>query len=274
MSSYIAALPMYDWPERRAEVDAQWATVRDRLRTGGVDAPDGLVRRNADLPAVPGGIRDESGAVVAPDPATLPPDELDYATLWRHPALLFGQTCWGPMRSTGLEKLVTVVGQPSYDGIEGGEGTSYSSALVMRAAPNAPPSVPAPADGLPILPVALLRGRRLAYNDPHSMSGLLGLEADLAAAGEALDIFSGRVESGGHRLSIRMVADGSADVAAIDCLSWHLAALHEPAAARLVVVGWTSRRTGLPLIASRHVPPRVLDQLRECVGDPSPAKGP
>lgn len=272
MTSHIAALPMYDWPERRAEVDAQWAAIRDRLRAGGVDAPETLVRRNADLPAVPGGIRDASGALVAPDPATLPPDKLDYPTLWRHPALLFAQTCWGPMRMTGLERLVAVVAQPSYDGIEGGEGTSYSSALVMRAAEASQASVPAPDGGHAIMPLALLRGTRLAFNDPHSMSGLLGLESDLAAAGETLSLFSSRVESGGHRLSIRMVADGRADVAAIDCLSWHLARLHEPAAAGLVVVGWTKRREGLPFIASRHMPAEVLDQFREALRDATPAK--
>ncbi|MGN6537639.1 MAG: phosphate ABC transporter substrate-binding protein, partial [Mesorhizobium sp.] len=40
MSRFIAALPMYDWPEVRAEVDAQWARLRDALRRRGVDAPD------------------------------------------------------------------------------------------------------------------------------------------------------------------------------------------------------------------------------------------
>ncbi|MEP4421807.1 MAG: phosphate ABC transporter substrate-binding protein, partial [Nitratireductor sp.] len=58
MSAFIAALPMYDWPECRAETDAQWAAMAGRLRAAGVDAPAQLVRRNADMPAVPGGIRD------------------------------------------------------------------------------------------------------------------------------------------------------------------------------------------------------------------------
>ena len=123
MSSFIAALPMYDWPELRAETDARWAALRDRLRERGIDAPDSLARRNADMPPVPGGIRDEAGHVIAPDPATLPPDELDLPTLWRHPSLLIGDTCWGPME-TGLAAYVHVVGQTRYDSIEGGEGDS------------------------------------------------------------------------------------------------------------------------------------------------------
>ena len=51
--AFIAALPMYDWPERRAEVDAEWTVLRDRLRAQGIAAPEELTRRNADMPAVP-----------------------------------------------------------------------------------------------------------------------------------------------------------------------------------------------------------------------------
>ncbi len=131
MTAFVAALPMYDWPEIRAETDALWAGLRDRLRAAGVEAPETLARRNADLPAVPGGIRDATGVVIAADPATLPPDDLDFAALWRHPRLLLSQTCWGPMEM-GLAPFVEVVGQPSYDAFEGGEGPLYSSAIVMR----------------------------------------------------------------------------------------------------------------------------------------------
>lgn len=259
----VAALGMYDWPERRAEVDAEWSVIRDRLRRAGIEAPQSLVRRNADLPAVPGGIRDAAGRVIAPDPATLPPDDLDYATMWRHPALLLGQTCWGPMLSTGLEGEVLVLAQPTYDGIEGGKGPLYSSAVVMRADTVEATASPSPADGGARLPLGLLRGLRLAYNDPHSMSGLLGLETDLSDVGEGLDIFSGRIETGGHRLSVRAIAEGRADVATIDCRSWQLARRHEPAAAELEVVGWTARRMGLPFIAARTLDPDTIAVLRD-----------
>src|SRR5690242_15236503 len=97
MSTFVAALPMYDWPEKRDEVDAQWARLRDAFRQRGIDAPEAVVRCNRELPAVPGGIRDAAGEVIAPDPARLPPEELDFHALWLSPALLFGQTCWGPM---------------------------------------------------------------------------------------------------------------------------------------------------------------------------------
>lgn len=260
MSDLIAALPMYDWPETRESTDAEWDRFRMALEREGIAAPAGRSVRNADLPAVRGGIRDGEGRVIAPDPATLPPDELDLPTLWRHPKLLLAQTCWGPLETTGLADHVEVVGQPSYDGIEGGQGTFYSSAILMRGDGAKP--VPAPKDGGALIPIERLRGLRLAYNSLDSMSGLIGLTRDLEAMGESLDVFADRVETGGHRLSIRAVAAGQAEFCAVDCRSWKLARRHEPAAAGLIVVGWTARRKGLPMITSRHTPPEVVATLR------------
>ena len=273
MSRFIAALPMYDWPEVRAETDAQWARLRDGLCRRGVDAPEGLTRANT------------------------PEGRLDLAALWRDPALLFAQTCWGPM-GQGLAEHVQVIGQPDYSAFEGGEGEFYSSAVVMRrngappsALPGISPSrgeigqspapklpisplegempgraeggVPAPTDGRPILPLGLLRGRRLAFNSADSMSGILALTSDLEAMGESLGVFSQRVETGGHRASVVAVAGGRADVAAIDCRSWAMARRFEPAAQKLAVVGWTGRRKGLPYICARNLPPETLAALRE-----------
>jgi ABC-type phosphate/phosphonate transport system substrate-binding protein len=251
MTGFVAALPMYDWPEVQAETDAEWARLRAAFRAAGIDAPEELVRRNADLPPAPGGIRDAAGEVIAPDPATLPPDELDFPAVWLHPNLLFTQTCWGPME-LGLSKHVRVIGQPSYDGFEGGHGEFYSSAIVTRKGEGT--LVPAPADGQPSIPLDLIRGKRLGYNSDDSMSGIIALTRDLAAIGESLDIFSGRIETGGHRNSIVAVAEGRADVCAIDCRSWDLALRFEPAARHVQVVGWTGRRKGLPYITSLTAP--------------------
>lgn len=251
----VAALPMYDWPERRAEVDAQWVAMRDRLRAHGCDAPDYRVHRNADLPAVPDGIKDAGGNVIAPDPATLPPDDLDLPTLWRHPALLIAQTCWGPME-LGLEKHVHLAGQDDYSGIDGGDGELYSSALVMRRGEGAPMAALNHANAA--LPLNLLRGKRLAFNSHDSMSGYLSLQRDLQAQGETLDLFIHHLETGGHRNSIDAVAARRADVAAIDCKSWELAQRYHETASALVVVGWTGRRKGLPFISAFELPAHLF----------------
>ncbi|MGX5802034.1 phosphate/phosphite/phosphonate ABC transporter substrate-binding protein [Bradyrhizobium sp. Arg314] len=262
MSKFVAALPMYDWPEARGEVDAQWARLRDAFRHRGIDAPEAVARSNRELPAVPGGILDAAGRLIAPDPATLPPHEFDFHPLWLSPALLFGQTCWGPME-LGLAQHVQVIAQPNYDAFEGGQGELYSSALVMPA--DGGPSVASPQDGKAIIPIGLLRGKRFTFNNPDSMSGLIGLTRDLEAMGESLDIFASRSESGGHRSSIVAIAEGRADIAAIDCESWALARRFEPAAQGVKVVGWTARRKGLPYITARTTPAPIIAAMREAV---------
>ena len=250
--NYIAALPMYDWPERRSEVDAEWATIRESLRIRHIPAPDQIIRRNADMPAVPGGIRDDVNKAIAPDPATLPPDEFDLFTLWRHPALIYAQTCFGPMEN-GLDKHVSVVDDPDYTGIEGAHAATYSSALIMRKS-EAGQNVNAPLDGKAVFNVDGMRGRRFAFNEPHSMSGYLALEKDLTMMGYDLGIFPKHIATGAHRQSIQCVADGKADLAAIDARSWALAKTYSTELTdRLAVVGWTSRRAGLPFITAKNL---------------------
>ncbi|MBX9450540.1 MAG: PhnD/SsuA/transferrin family substrate-binding protein [Mesorhizobium sp.] len=231
MTPSIAALPMYDWPEVRAETDAQWSRIRGVLRDAGIGAPEALTRDTGDL--------------------------YDF---WRRPDILFAQTCWGPM-GDGLAKEVHVIGQPDYSDVEGGEGELYRSVIVMRS--HALEGAPQSSTHLSELPPVgslseMIRGRRFAYNVPDSMSGYLALQADLGS----LDLFSEQIATGGHRASIRTVAAGRADVCAIDCRSWALAQRHEPAAAGLVPVGWTSPRKGLPYITGRQTPPETLTTMR------------
>jgi ABC-type phosphate/phosphonate transport system substrate-binding protein len=266
MTALVAALPMYDWPELRAQTDAEWLRLRDILRAQGVDAPERLARTNSDLPTVSGGISDASGQIIAPDPASLPPARLNLPTLWRHPNLLLGQACWGPME-LGLSEHVQVIGQPSYDAFEGGQGAYYSSAILMRHGMGDP--IPAPADGRPVIPVDIIRGQRLGYNSLDSMSGMIALVRDLAAMGESLDIFADQIETGGHRASMIAVADGRADVCAVDCRSFAMARQVEPAAERLEPVGWTARRHGLPFITSARTPAHIVTTLRSALAQPA-----
>jgi ABC-type phosphate/phosphonate transport system substrate-binding protein len=171
----------------------------------------------------------------------------------------------------GLAERVQVVGQPDYSAFEGGQGALYSSAIVMRRSGARPSGLPpiSPStgeiggfDGKPLIPLDRLRGRRLAYNGKDSMSGIIALGRDLESLGEDLDIFSETIESGGHRASIVAVAEGRADVAAIDCRSWDMAKRFEPEAKEVAVVGWTARRKGLPYITARATPAGIVEVLR------------
>ena len=239
---------MYDWPEARAEVDAQWARLREALRRRGIDAPEALTRENT-----------AEGT-------------LDLAVLWRDPALLLAQTCWGPMEM-GLADHVQVIGQPDYSDCEGGQGEFYSSAVVMRRdGPSPEKDVRAPPDGLAVLPLDRLRGKSFAFNGTDSMSGVLALTRDLEALGESLALFGERIETGGHRASLRAVAQGRADVAAIDCRSWKLFGRFEPdISRRMQVVGWTARRKGLPFITAGSTPRSVVVALRDALAEAMPA---
>jgi ABC-type phosphate/phosphonate transport system substrate-binding protein len=190
-------------------------------------------------------------------PAQLSRPDSDAAldALWRAPALFLSQTCWGPMRH-GLAAEVAVLAQPTYDDVPGGQGILYRSAIVMRDADR----VTAPEDTGPAL-AAALAGLRPAINGPHSLSGAIALSEDLADPG----LPSRARVTGSHRASVRAVAGGRADYAAIDCRSWAMALAHEPAARALSVVGWTTPRPGLPFITSRRTPPDLQARLADAL---------
>jgi ABC-type phosphate/phosphonate transport system substrate-binding protein len=241
----FAALPMYDWPEARSETDQEWSKIRDALRAQGLEAPDHLVRRNTELPP-----NSDS------DTGNLLPNDLDLMAAWTHPQLLLAQTCWGPMQQ-GLDAHVVVVGQPDYSRYDGGKGPLYSSAVLMRRGASPTSSPTSLKDILP-----LLTDKRLAFNSTDSMSGFLALERDLGAIGSSLDIFGEKVETGGHRASIRAVAEGKADVCAVDCRTWDLAKRFEGKAGEVEVVAWTELRRGLPYVTSRERGSGKVERMR------------
>lgn len=226
---FVATLPMYDWPERRAETDARWARLRDTLRAGGFDSPDTLTR-DGDLHA-----------------------------LWLSPDLLIGETCIYPL-STILAGHVRYVATPVHRAPGCGEGI-YRSVIVRRGAGE---DMPPPETGVAALSPAILSGR-FAANEPGSMSGYVALLRDCDALGLALPDKEEILWTGSHRESVRAVAAGKADYAAIDCVTWSLALEHEPAARELYIAGWTARRPGLPLITSLAMDDDALARIRRAV---------
>ncbi|WP_421854427.1 PhnD/SsuA/transferrin family substrate-binding protein [Oricola sp.] len=226
--SQVAALPMYDWPERRAATDARWQRLRDALRTEGFDAPDVLER----------------------------PD--DPFAVWTSPDLLIAETCTFPL-ATSLAGHVRYLATPVHQAPGCGPGT-YRSAIVRRDAADMEP----PANPGAWFETAAIAGR-FAANMPESLSGHVALARDAAAAGLALPADNDVLWTGAHRASIRAVASGAADFAAIDCVSWALAQAHEPAAESLAVAGWTAVRPGLPLVVPLRFGEEEIARLRRAV---------
>ena len=188
---------------------------------------------------------------------TRPETTQDLHVLWRDAALMLGQTCWGPMQA-GLAAHVHVLAQPLYDDVPGGKGACYRSAIIMRDGRACPP----PPHDAAALPDGLMDARP-AINALDSMSGLLAVAQDMGAP----DLASRALITGSHRASVRAVAEGAADFAAIDCRSWALALAHEPAARGLTVTGWTAPRPGLPFITARTTPSALRRSLADALAE-------
>ncbi|MGA1267548.1 MAG: phosphate/phosphite/phosphonate ABC transporter substrate-binding protein [Gemmobacter sp.] len=176
------------------------------------------------------------GALLAeglPAPAARTRPEGDMMAHWRRPDLLLSQTCGLPYRSA-LHAEVALVGTPDF-GLEDCPPGYYRSVLVVRGDDAR--------EGLRDFDRA-----RLAYNSPDSQSGWAAPLAHAAAAGIA---FRAGLRTGAHRASIRAVAAGEADLAAIDAVTWRLLRDRDPAAAGLRVLGRTTPTPGLPCITAR-----------------------
>ncbi|MEH6405352.1 MAG: PhnD/SsuA/transferrin family substrate-binding protein [Sneathiella sp.] len=153
---------------------------------------------------------------------------------WQDKDLLLSQTCGLPF-VTFLKGKVSLVGTPAY-GIDCGAG-SYYSVIVVRKDSD-------------FRSLEDLKGKTFAYNEKGSQSGYAALLHTLSSIQDAPKHFSSSVQSGGHRASVKMVADGTADFAAIDAVSWEMAKRHEKAAEKLGVIAFSKPTPALPFITS------------------------
>lgn len=164
------------------------------------------------------------------------PDELHRGDLWNHwtnPALLLGQTCGFPYR-TALHGKVRLVGTPDY-GLPDAPPGYYYSVLVVAA--------DRPGDWTDFV------AGTLAINGYDSQSGWAAPQNHAATQGTRFERIT---ETGAHRESARAVAEGRADIAAIDAVTWRLITRHLPdMAARLRIVARTGSTPGLPLVTAR-----------------------
>jgi ABC-type phosphate/phosphonate transport system substrate-binding protein len=136
-----------------------------------------------------------------------------YDDHWLHPQLLLSQSCGWPVVDR-LEGRVAIVGAFTYAGVSD-VSARYRSVLVTRADDTERP----------------LLGRAVAVNGYDSLSGWVSLTAAVQPLGPVL-------VTGAHVHSVAAVADGRADLACIDGVTWRLLQRHRPAAvSTLAVVG-------------------------------------
>ncbi|HEY1885365.1 MAG TPA: PhnD/SsuA/transferrin family substrate-binding protein [Roseiarcus sp.] len=228
----IAALPMYDFPWTVAANDALWASISACLADAGVRAPGRLTR---------GG---------------------DLVALWRHPGLIFGQTCGYPYM-TALRDSVTLIATPEYS-FPGCDGASHRS-FIIRGRSD------------PRRELSEFRGAVAALNAHDSNTGVNLFRATVAPIAGGAPFFRGNLVTGSHEASVEAVAEGRADLASIDCVSFALIGRGRPELVeRVAVVAESPASPCLPFIAGGSLPPSTIAAVREALfaalDDPSLAK--
>ncbi len=156
----------------------------------------------------------------------------DFWDIWQSPELLFSQTCGMPYRIK-LHESVQLVGTPNYNLPDVAPGYYYSVMVVRSGDSNDFGEYPE---------------RKLAYNGPDSQSGWAAPQNYAAELGFR---FENLFCSGGHLASATAVANGDADIAALDAVTWDLINAYEGVAKDLKVVQKTTPTPGLPYITSR-----------------------
>lgn len=197
-----------------------------------------------------------AGVAGVPDALTRPDD---LHAFWRAPDLLLAQTCGYPL-TTALTGAVRVVATPLY-AADGCAGAWHCSVIVVRRDD--------PADGL-----GALHGRVAAINARDSNTGMNLFRAALAPLAEGRPVFARVMETGAHAESLWAVAEGRADAAAIDCVTFAHLRRWRPAWAEAVrVLAETPATPGLPLVTAAATDDATVGALRDALaavsGDPA-----
>ncbi len=184
-------------------------------------------------------IRDRLRAAGIDAPEALTRGE-DLHAEWNSPELLFGQACGLPFRA-GLHAKVALIGTLDYGLPEIPPG-HYNSVFVARRED-------------PRTRLEAFDGAVLAFNDRHSQSGW-------GTACAAPVRFRLGPETGSHRDAAIAIAEGRADIAALDTISWRLIKAHTDLATPLKTLGLSGHSPGQALITAF---PQHLTALRAAI---------
>jgi ABC-type phosphate/phosphonate transport system substrate-binding protein len=186
----------------------------------------------------------------------------ELAVLWRHPGLIFGQACGYPYAS-GLRDAVTLIAAPEYS-FPGCEGASHRSFIIRRVDD-------------PRRALGEFRGAVAALNAHDSNTGMNLFRAMIAPIAGGKTFFSSIVTTGSHEASLAAVADGQADLASIDCVSFALIKRGRPELVeRVATVAESQLSPALPFIAAASLPAPTIAAIQKAlfaaVADPDLAE--
>lgn len=184
-------------------------------------------------------------ALVPGGPAALVPPPDDLGAHWLRPDLLLSQTCSLPYRLS-LAPHVTLLGAFDFD-LPGTPPGHYHSVILQRKQAS--------------------NITRYAVNSFDSQSGWAAL-SEWAGPLPRSDI---RI-TGAHLASAKSVAQGDADLCAVDAVTWRFIERYDPAlASELVVVDRTQPTPGLPLITGMPEQAQPLQRALKAVCDNAPS---
>ena len=176
--------------------------------------------------------------------------DVPYGVDWNSKCL-FTQTCGYPIFTTARTQF-HVLGIPCYTA-PGCEGPSHRSFIVVRASAN-------------VREVEALRGAIFAINEPDSNSGMNLPRRLFAPYHRDGRFFESRIVSGGHAASIELVANGSADAAAVDCVTFALLQRYRPdAVSEIRVLAETPESPAPPFATSARIDAKLFRLLREAL---------
>lgn len=180
------------------------------------------------------------------------PQELDretpYDEGWGHPELILGQICNLPYRAQFRSRVMRIA-CADY-GLEDTPAGYYHSLFITRAE-DAPRG---------LAPATL---GRFAYNDALSQSGW---GAPLAAITERGLTFHTTLMTGAHVESLRAVAEGRADLAAVDAVTWRNVQAYETLTRDLRAIERTRVSPGMTFItAAGHDPAPLRAALSHAI---------
>lgn len=177
----------------------------------------------------------------------------DYAAVWRDPNLLLSQTCGYPLLKK-LRQNVQLVATPAY-AVPGCIGTKHSSFFIVNAASGNEE-------------LSDLRGRVCVVNEFDSNTGMNLLRYAVAPLAKEAIFFHSVIITGSHHNSLKAVAGGRADLAAIDCVSFYHFARFEPELTSQVrIIGQSQPIEAPPFITSHNTEPATLRILQDALMD-------
>ncbi len=179
--------------------------------------------------------------------------DADVWDVWLNPDLVFAQTCGMPYR-TRLHGKVQLIGTPDY-GLADCPPGHYRSVIVARKDDTR--DLDQLADGT------------FAFNEALSQSGWSAPMVHLTKHSRRP---SATLETGGHALSAKAVAEQRADYASLDALTWEMLKAHSDLDAALREVALTTPTPVLPYItAKRRDTQSIARAVRTAIDDLSPA---